>query len=145
MENRLIVADSGWAKSIPKWILEEVESERMINGMIKVVGKKKIEEWETVGDAEVVAYLFTHSLKAPMSTEFTNIYLYLSQKLMKRRKLEIPEDIKKEELSEYEESELIILKQSIARVRGKVNHPIFEILNELKKGKKISKEGESNG
>lgn len=134
--NRLIVADSGWAETIPEWILKEIEAERMINGMVNITRKKKVEDWETVGNAEVVAYLYTHSLRASMSTEFTNIYLYLTTKLMKDRKgVDVPDDIKTKKLTQQEESELKILKQDIARVRGKINHPLFDILNELKKGK----------
>lgn len=109
----------------------------MINGFVNIASKRKVEDWKTVGNAEVVAYLYTHSLKASMSTEFTNIYLYLTTKLMKERKgVDVGEDIKVKKLSEYEETELKILKQQIARARGKVNHPLFDILKELKKIKR---------
>ncbi len=135
-ENRLIVADSGWAETIPEWILKEIEAERMINGMVNIAGNNQIEDWEMVGNAEVVAYLYTHSLRASMSSEFTKIYLYLTTKLMKDKKgVDIPSDINTKKLTEQEESVLKILRQDIARVRGKINHPLFDILNELKKGK----------
>ena len=133
--NRLIVADSGWAETIPEWILKEIEAERMINGMVNIAGNN-LEDWEMVGNAEVVAYLYTHSLRASMSSEFTKIYLYLTTKLMKDKKgVDIPSDINTKKLTEQEESVLKILRQDIARVRGKINHPLFDILNELKKGK----------
>lgn len=30
-ENRLVVADAGWAKTIPEWILEEIKSFPLVN------------------------------------------------------------------------------------------------------------------
>ncbi len=135
--NRLIVANKGWAESIPQWMLDEVRSERMVNGLVSAVSKKELADWELIGDAEVVVYLFTLSSTVPMSTEYTNIYLHLSQKLMKRRGIELPEDIRKEKLSEYEESVFKILKQDLVGKRGKINHPLFDILKSLKKNGEV--------
>ena len=134
-ENRLVVADSGWAEAIPEWIKEEIRSDRLINGLIELGSGKKIDYDKAICDAEVVAYLYTAGLRGPMSTEFTNIYLYLSSKLMKKRNMDLPEKFEKylsEGLNEYEQSELRDLKQMIFRSRGKVNHPLFDLLRELK-------------
>ncbi len=137
-ENKLIVADQGWAESIPKWILDVISSERMINGMINVMDKGK----EEIGDAEVFAYLFTASLRAPLSHNFTEIHLYLTSDLMIRHKgltkETLPDFLKQHYengLNEDQKRELETLKSDLIRKRGKVNHPIFELLKQMKGGK----------
>jgi hypothetical protein len=120
--NRLVVANSGWAESIPDWILEEIKTERLLYG---IIGEDK------VGDAEIVAYLYTASLTAPLTSETTNVYLSLTAELLKKQGKEVP-DFMKKELNEDEKRELERLRSDIGRARGKVNHPIFEMLKELK-------------
>ena len=76
-ENRLVVADIGWAESIPEWVKEAIREERMINGLIGIMSGE-----EEVGDAEVLVYLYTANLRGPIShylSEVLNplkIYLY---------------------------------------------------------------------
>ena len=130
-ENRFIVADSGWAESIPEWILDEIRSERMINGLCEVIKKGS----EKVGDAEMVAYLFTASMRGPLNSEDQKIYLKLSGDLMKKRNIEVPDFMNIGDLSEWENRCLEDLRYKIQKARGKVNHPIFDILRELKGGK----------
>jgi len=138
-ENRLVVGSASWADTIPEWLLEEVKAERMINGLISLMkgGEHK------VGDAEVCVYLLTASLASPMSSEFTQIYLYTATKLMTKRGMQVPEDVRVNELSEYETQELNDLKRRIYTSRGgDISHPLFEALKHLKRqnGKKQSKE-----
>ncbi len=139
-ENRLVVADAGWAEHIPDWINEEIKQERIMYGMVDIMKKT-----ETVGDAEVAAYLFTANLRGLVSHEFGQIYLYLTGKLMKKVKgledKDLPDFIQKklkDGLEDYEKSELEILKRDIYRKRGgKINNPLLDILRQLgKTGKK---------
>ncbi len=141
-ENRLVVADAGWAESIPEWITEEIKEERILNGMVDIINKT-----ETVGDAEVLAYLFTANLHGPVSHEFGQIYIYLIGKIMKRVKglsdKELP-DFCREKLEkglvDDEKRQLEELKYDLYRKRGgKINHPVLDILREL--GKKKRKNG----
>lgn len=139
-ENKLIVANVSWAETIPKWLKDEIASERMINGLIDVAMQKNTAQ--KVGDAEIVAYLMTASLSGPLDSNFTDIYLYLSAKLMlKTKRIKKEEDlpdfmqeIYKTGLSEWKKTELQKLRSDIGRARGKVNHPIFDVLKELKGG-----------
>jgi len=91
-ENKLIVADQSWADAIPEWILKEISAERMINGIIDTMKPEKTAQNtvqshnNAVGDAEIVAYLMTASLRAPISSDFTDIYLYVSAKVMLKAK-----------------------------------------------------------
>jgi len=144
-ENRLIVADVGWAETIPKWLKDEIASERMINGLIDIATPKNTSQ--DVCDAEIVAYLMTASLRAPLGSDHTDIYLYISAKLMLKTKRILKEEdlpdfmqeIYKTGLSEWKKTQLQDLRSSIGRARGKVSHPLFDILKELKGG--IKKNG----
>lgn len=142
-ENRLIVADRGWAETIPQWLKDEIASERMINGMIGVTNPEE-KTSERVCDAEIVAYLMTASFRAPLSSDHRDIYLYVSAKLMLKTKRILKEEdlpdfmqeIYKTGLSEWEKTQLNDLRSMVGRARGKVSHPIFDLLKELKGGKK---------
>lgn len=135
-ENRLVVADSGWAESIPEWILEEIKQERILYGMADIMKGTK-----TVGDAKVLAYLYTANLHSPVSHEMGQIYIYLTGKVMQKSKGlkedELPDFVReklKKGLTEYEQRELNILKQDLYRRRGEeINTPILDVLRELKK------------
>jgi len=146
-ENRLVVADSGWAETIPEWILEEIKQERMIYGMCDI-----LKGTETVGDAEVLAYLYTANLRGPISNEMAEIYIYLTAKVMQKSKgIKIDgmnyfmKDKFKNGLTDYEKSELNILKQDLYRKRGgKINDPLLNVLREFKKGGKKWKKKKLN-
>lgn len=133
-QNRLVVADSGWAESIPEWIKEE----RMLNGMIGVMTGK-----EEVGDAEVLAYLFTANLRGPTTHYLSEVYIYLTGVCMQRYqkiKLEDLPDFCKEKvkkgLSEDEKREFEELKQDLFKSRGgTISSPLLDILRDLKKRK----------
>ena len=134
------------AESIPEWILEEIKQERILYGMVDIMKGTK-----TVGDAEVLAYLYTANLRGPVSHEMAKIYIYLTGKVMQKSKGlkedELPDFVReklKNGLTEYEERELNILKQDLYRKRGEeINTPILNVLRELKK-KCRSKNGKRN-
>ena len=129
-ENRLVVGDREWAESLPDWLLEEVKSERMISSLAGIMtgGESK------VGNAEVAVYLFTASLRAPMTHEDSEIYMYITTQLMKKRGTELPKDIRKEELTEYEQGLLENMRRMIYQKRGReIEHPILNMLRVMKK------------
>jgi len=141
--NRLIVADRGWAETIPDWLLKEIEMERTIEAMAETLGKK-IDE---VGDAETIAYLYTLRLRCGLDQTFTQIYTYLTAKLMKKRnpKNQLPDFMEKsfkEGLDDYESRQLSLLRQELKRKRGPIYHPLFAALKQL--GKEIRK-GKKHG
>ncbi|MDD5700461.1 MAG: hypothetical protein PHU23_00300 [Dehalococcoidales bacterium] len=66
----IIVMPGGWGDTLPDWIREEITLERMVENM------KAIKNEELMGtDAEVVAYLYTASLEAPMGHDWVEIYV----------------------------------------------------------------------
>lgn len=129
-ENRLVVGDAAWADTIPEWLLNEVKAERLIYGLASLMDSGRAK----VGDAEVAVYLMTASHRGVLSSEHTNIYMYLITQLSKKRGKEVPEDIRKEELSEWEEHELEELRSMIYEKRGgEIHHPLLDAMRGLKK------------
>lgn len=133
-KNKLVVRDAGWADTIPEWLIEEIKTERMIYGLANVMNSDN----KVIGDAETVAYLMTASLHAPMSTEYVNIYFYLTARLMKKRGIEKLPDFIQEAfdhgLTDYERQELNELRTMIYRKRGgEIDTSLLNALRKLKK------------
>ena len=138
-ENRLVVGAREWADTIPEWLLDEVKEERLIYGLASLIGRGPV-----VGDAEVAVYLMTASHRQILSSEHTNIYIYLVTQLFKKRDKKVPESIRKEELSEWEEHELEELRDMIYQKRGgEISHPLLDTMRQLKK--EIRQKGAKNG
>jgi hypothetical protein len=118
-ENKLIVADESWAESIPEWVLEEVENER--KSYPKII-PRDYDYSQEVGNAELVCYLMTASLRVPLNSEHTKIYLYLTRELMikcnKLDKNNIPDFLKDVELNDDEKRSLKKLQEDIFKIRG---------------------------
>jgi len=132
-ENRLVVSSGGWADTLPNWLLDEIRHERIMLGIISTAAT--LTTIEKVGDAEVLAFLMTASLAAPPSRNHTEIYCYLATHLMQKQGKTIPADIRKTELSADQQRDLDKLKSMIYDKRGgDIHHPIFELLQTLRKG-----------
>ena len=138
-QNKLIVGNRSWADTIPEWVLDEVKAERTINAAINLTGRTKLTEQEQVGDAELVAYLYPATMAHPMDRDYSDIYLYLTTKLMLRTKRvtrenlpDIFREIFQKGLTDYQESLLRELRQKIFKARGgEISHPVFDALKEV--------------
>ena len=76
-------------------------------------------------DAEACAYLYTVGLTAPMDSDWTQIYLYITNQVYSRHRskesgVQVPEDIKVESISDYQMGELKRLKDWLYHQRNKV-------------------------
>lgn len=112
----IITWPSPWQDTMPEWIKPAVTVERLIENMKALKG-----ETPTGTDAEVLAYTYPLSLEHPLDSDWTQIYLHISAKVMARhKKVEIPEDIKVETLNEYQMSLLRDLKRWLYEQRLKV-------------------------
>jgi len=112
----VIVYPGGWGDTLPDWIKGAITLERLVENMKAIKGKEM-----TGTDAEACAYLYTASLTAPMDSDWSEIYLYLANQVVRRnRKTEIPQDIVVESLSDYRMGKLRRLKDWIYRQRVKV-------------------------
>jgi len=49
-KNRLVVADSGWAETLPDWLIKEVKAERLMYGLASITNPN----CPKVGDAEML-------------------------------------------------------------------------------------------
>lgn len=70
----IVVADTGWASSIPEWIMTQIKLERLTQNMLVLQGKAE----EEATDAEALAYLYTLTLSHPVSAITAEIYLFLN-------------------------------------------------------------------
>lgn len=68
-------------------------------------------------DAEALAYLMPASLETPMDRDWADIYLYVSTKVCDESGMEVPKDIRVEELSDYLMHKLNHLKAWIYQKR----------------------------
>ena len=134
-KNRLVVGDGLWAESIPVWLKEEIKSERLIGSMASLVDPFT----NHVGDAEVIAFLMTASLRAPLSRGHAEIYLYLGAKMLERKGQQLDSymmDKLDKGLTEDEARELKDLKEMIFHKRGgDLESPLLTAMKELKKKK----------
>ena len=110
----IIVYPGGWGDTLPEWIKTQITMERLVENMKDAHGEQL-----TGTDAEVTAYLYTASLTAPMSEDWTKIDLYVAGKTYARanRGGEVPEDIKVESLNEGQMADLNRLKEWIYHQR----------------------------
>ena len=132
-KNRLVVADAGWAGSIPDWLLDKIRAERIIYGLASILKP----EDSMVGDAEIVASLMTASMRAPLPHDLAQIYFYLTAKVMERQGKGLP-DFMQEKLNRGlepdEERELKDLKAHIYQTRGRdIDHPLLNAMRDFKK------------
>lgn len=113
MTDPIIVWPSPWQDTLPEWVKPAITMERLIENMKALKG-----ETSTGTDTKVLAYMYPRSLEAPLDSDWTQIYLYVSTKVMSRRKeTEIPADIKVESLSDYQMQRLKELKDWIYEER----------------------------
>lgn len=107
----IIVMPGGWGDTLPEWIKTRITVERMAENMRGLHG-----EQPTGTDAEAMAYLYTASLTAPMSSEWVSIYMYLFTRVMGDK---VPEDLRKEKLPDYEKGLLQEFKRWLWNTRVK--------------------------
>ena len=111
----IIVMPGGWGDDLPDWIKPAITQGRLIANMEAT--KTGV---MTGCDAEACAYLFTASLTAPMSRDWSQIYLYIAGKTVTRwGKTKVPEDIRVESLNDDQMRDLNHLKAWIYDCRVK--------------------------
>jgi hypothetical protein len=103
----IIVYEPGWG--VPEKLKGEIKLARLAQ-LIK-------HEEGVATDVEAMAYLSNASLVAPMRTEWANVYMYLFTRWMGDK---TPEDLRKEEITDYETGLLLEFKRWLWRQRVKV-------------------------
>jgi hypothetical protein len=104
----IIVFPSPWKDDLPDWVKPQITLERLVMNM-KVMKEGGV----PVGDTEAMAYMFPQTMEEPMTEQWFRIYMYVCNQAMKFKKVEVPEDLKSESLSDYDRRELDDLKRWI--------------------------------
>jgi len=116
----IIVFPGGWGDTLPDWLKTAITLERLIENMKVIKGEEM-----TGTDAEACAYLYTASLTQPLDHDWAQIYLYVAGKVYEKHRTKesggtMPEDIRVDQLSDYQMQHLDRLKAWIYQQRVKV-------------------------
>jgi len=112
----IIVFPGGWGDTLPEWLKNAITLERLMENVKALKGEEL-----TGTDAEACAYLYTAGLTAPMDSDWSQIYLYITGKVIKQhQKTEVPRDILVESISDYQQGKLRRLKDWLYERRGKI-------------------------
>lgn len=102
----IVYPGGGWEKDIPKWLLEQITLDRLVELMLANKDKRE----PTGTDSEALAYLFPVSLCFPLDHDWTQIYLYLGARVCGAYGKVVPEDINVQTLDQYVMNKLNGLK-----------------------------------
>ena len=131
----IIVYPSPWKDDLPDWIKPQITLERFVMNM-KVMHDGGV----PVGDTEALAYIFPRTMEEPLSEQWMRIYTYVFTQAMKFKKVEVPEDLRCESLSDYDMRELTDLKTWIYQKR--VQHRKEKAKAERQAGNQVEEEKE---
>jgi len=136
LRDPIIVMPGGWGDTLPDWIKTQVTLERLVENMKQAQGQEP-----TGTDAEATAYLYTASLTAPMTEQWTRIYIYVAGKAISKfnKERKLPEDIKIASLSDYDMQELNRLKAWIYRQRTRARQEKERVERRHKKEEMVAK------
>lgn len=117
----VIIFQCAWGTRdmIPDWLFDQIKIDRLLELMIA----QKENRAPMGTDSEALAYMIPRTMEAPMGHDWTEIYMYLFNKVITSRpgnKVEVPEDLRKETISNYLMGDLLHLKRWI--YEKKVQH-----------------------
>jgi len=102
--------------TLPDWIKPAITMDRLLE-----YARSNKEGYPTATDSEAMAYMYPRSLESPLGHDWTEIYMYLGTRVCRQhRKIEFPEDIAKETLTDGQMRDLRDLKNWIYDRRKKV-------------------------
>jgi len=106
---------SPWQDTLPDWIKPAIIMERLAEHMKIFNGDRPAGT-----DAEVLAYMYPRTMEDPLDTNWTEIYLYVTARVMSQhQQTEVPMDIKVESLRDDQIRDLRYLKEWIYQRRLK--------------------------
>jgi len=129
----IIVYPSPWKDDLPDWVKPQITLERLVMNM-----KVMHEDGVPVGDTEALAYIFPRTMEEPLSEQWMRIYTYVFTSAMKFKKVEVPEDLRRESLSDYDMRGLNDLKMWIYQKR--VQHRKEKAKAERQAGSQVEEE-----
>jgi len=108
----IVFPAGGWENDIPDWLKTRITLDRLVMNMKSLKGEEI-----TGTDSEALAYMMPASLAFPLDHDWTEIYLYLATKVCSGEKKIIPDDIRKDNLTDDQMRDLNRLKEWIYRRR----------------------------
>ena len=113
----IVFPDTGWEKSIPEWVFPDIKLQRLID--LALQHKRDNGEEPLASDLEAMVYIYPASLAFPLSHDWAEIYLYVATQAMKLRHppVEMPGDIKRDDLTPDQKRQLNNLKRWLYRKR----------------------------
>ena len=136
----ILVFPGGWGGTLPDWLKTAITLERLVENMKVIKGEEM-----TGTDAEACAYLMTASLTQPISSDWSQIYLYIAGKVYEKQRtpqsgVTMPEDIRVESLNRNQEDDLNRLKRWIYERRVKARQERDQGERRQKKEEKAARE-----
>ena len=126
MVGPVIVFDTGWSDTLPEWIFPAIYGDRL-EQIAEEANQGKTGDLATI--SEVMGYMYSRTLSASLSHEWTNVYLWCSQQAMiKHQRLpsgqsfsELMGGFESLELSDYDQKQLLQplqrwLRQAVVKV-----------------------------
>ena len=117
-----VVYPSAWMEDVKELPLhKELAQRRLVHLMLCNAGKA---QWDEACDEEAMLYMYPRTMEAPLSEQWTRIYLFLGTRCLGPK---LPDNVKQESLSDYDMAQLRDLKRWIykkkvearkARARG---------------------------
>ncbi len=102
LSDPVVFHPGGWGADTPAWLMQAIIMDRVI------------EDEPMATDAEVTAYLMSAAFTAPLDHDHADIYLHVAQKTMEKYKGAIvPDDLRRDELSDWQQMLLRDLKHKI--------------------------------
>jgi len=108
----IVFPAGGWENDIPDWLKNRITLDRLVMNMKALQGEEM-----TGTDSEALAYMMPASLAFPLDHDWTEIYLYLATKVCSGEKKIIPDDIRRDNLTDDQMRDLNRLKEWIYRRR----------------------------
>jgi len=123
----IITFRSPWPKEeLPQKPLGDIQMERLIQQMNELRKNRADNPYdellmstEYATPSEMLIYLYTASLEAPLASEYVKIYCYITTQYFKRKGIEVPNDIKVEELDAWTKEEMFRLARWIRNQQWK--------------------------
>ncbi len=124
----IVYPGGGWEKDLTRLLLDRLPADRQAQ-----TGKE-------VCDTEALLYLYPRSLVAPMDSQWAQIFLYLGTRVLSN----VPEDLKVENLSDYDMDMLRRLKRWIYQKRDQaIKDKIRQLRKEARSKNTAKKEDET--
>lgn len=101
-------SSGGWCETVPAYLRNAIIEQRELQ-----LADGTFKDYAT--DAEVLVVLYCLSLTAPLLSEYVDIYMYVLTKVFEFLGIQVPEELRKEELSPDLQRELLHLKREIRR------------------------------